>query len=760
MPVSKSSKPIAAASTDSLRSLPLLNLTAGRLAILAYFENTWALTEMLFSALNCRDAYYLRPYHRTRHPLLFYFAHPVCFYVNKLLIGGFITRPLNQRFELLFEAGVDEMTWDDLHDGDKEVWPELEEVIAYRHEVYQLVRNIIQTHAEFAKPVTMDSPAWGLVMAFEHERIHLETSSVLIREIPAQFVNTPPHWPAFLDQHTESNSKPAAGVDYPQENPMLAVTACEVMLGKPRDWPTFGWDNEYGSDRRQVASFQASKFLVCNGEMHKFVATGGYENRRYWSEDGWGWRTFRNVKWPTFWVQDGPSGSHRYKLRSTFSVIGMQWDWPAVVNYYEAKAYCTWLTELSGSANPYRLLMESEHRALNNTNWQKGCSWPAESKKLLRLDAVMNPDSSENTNLNLQYGAESPVDGLAANSLGFHDSIGNVWQWCEDAFHPLPGFAIHPYYTDFSTPCFDGEHQMILGGSFISTGDEASSWARFHFRPHFFQHAGFRLVLGADADEPESKYETNALVDQYMLMHFGSEQEQQDSQISASVGHPSCGNLILHTVELMRQYATGKDSALDLGCAVGRASFELARYFSKVSAVDYSRAFVRAANTLKREGQRDYLRQETGTYTTALQARLDSEIDRSKVKFLMGNAAELKKVAFREASGPFDAILLSNLLCRLSDPQVCLQQFVADDSFLAKGGILVIASPNTWSTQFTAKDKFLDGASNEQTIARLAAELHNFELLHEEDFPFMLREHRRKYEYIVSQITVWRKSAP
>ena len=28
----------------------------------------------------------------------------------------------------------------------------------------------------------------------------------------------------------------------------------------------------------------------------------------------------------------------------------------------------------------------------------------------------------------------------------------------------------------------------------MSTGDEASVFARFHFRPHFFQHAGFRIV--------------------------------------------------------------------------------------------------------------------------------------------------------------------------------------------------------------------------------------------------------------------------
>lgn len=62
-------------------------------------------------------------------------------------------------------------------------------------------------------------------------------------------------------------------------------------------------------------------------------------------------------------------------------------------------------------------------------------------------------------------------------------------------FCALEGFEVHPFYDDFSTPCFDGEHQVLMGGSFISTGDELSVHARFHFRPHFSQHAGFRVVL-------------------------------------------------------------------------------------------------------------------------------------------------------------------------------------------------------------------------------------------------------------------------
>ncbi|MFK7865711.1 MAG: DinB family protein, partial [Pseudohongiellaceae bacterium] len=163
----------------SLNSLPLLHLDSGRDAVLAYFENTWSLTELLFSSLTSEEAYLTRPYHKTRHPLIFYYAHPVCFYVNKLLVAGLISEPVNKDLELLFETGVDEMNWDDLHDGEQDIWPALSEVREYRSTVYNLVKTLIQTHPAFDEPITMDKPTWALVMGFEHERIHLETSSVL-----------------------------------------------------------------------------------------------------------------------------------------------------------------------------------------------------------------------------------------------------------------------------------------------------------------------------------------------------------------------------------------------------------------------------------------------------------------------------------------------------------------------------------------------------------------------------------------------------
>ena len=273
-----------------------------------------------------------------------------------MLVSGLINEPVNPEFELLFETGVDEMNWDDLHEGGQDVWPELDQVRQYRDAVYELVRQVIRTHSSLDKPITMASPAWSLAMGFEHERIHLETSSVLIRELPLEYVKEPDVWPDWLTAPVAQNYEPVEGADYPT-NEFLEVAPTRVSLGKPHGWPTFGWDNEYGQDQREVILSRPASSLSATGNTSGSSRPGVMSSAATGLNPA-GVASVQKCKWPTFWVQDGPAGSHRYKLRTTFSEIPMQWSWPAVVNYYEAKAYCAWLTEQDEAKMPYRLLQE------------------------------------------------------------------------------------------------------------------------------------------------------------------------------------------------------------------------------------------------------------------------------------------------------------------------------------------------------------------------------------------------------------------
>ncbi len=747
-----------------LTSLPLLNLAScTRQQVMDYFDNTWTLTEILFSSLRGEEAFFRPPYHHLRHPMIFYYGHPPALYINKLRVAGLIEKPLNPYFEQLFETGVDEMRWDDMSKNEM-LWPSIQEVHDYRQHVYRTVRELIETHPDLAAghpTITQKHPLWALFMGFEHERIHLETSSVLIHELPLSLVQRPAQWPPLhLSADRSSRAKsPRAGIDYPH-SALTRVDSQTVAMGKPYEWPSYGWDNEYGQRTVTIQAFQAGRYLVSNGEFHQFLSAGGYREQSYWSEIGWEWRSFRNMKWPTFWVLDGPAGLHQFKLRTLFEVIDMPWDWPVEVNYHEAKAYCAWRSKQEGV--PYRLPSEAEHQALRGSK-----------RGIIETDPVMHCDGVTlvrefGWNLNLGYGSSSPVDAGQPTEAGFYDVVGNVWQWLEDHFNPLPGAKVHPYYDDFSTPCYDGQHQMILGGSWVSTGDEASIWARFHFRPHFFQHAGFRLVQSAgdggavrldQAGAVNQAYEDPQTLNEYLLLHYGSAQEQMPYSFGPrdAVEFPvRCARWLL---EAAAEYGVSTDKALDVGCAVGRASFELARSYQEVLGVDLSRAFINAANTLRQQGELRYFRKDEGQLGILLNAMVDPAIDRNRVRFRQADASSLPA----ELMG-FDAVLLANLLCRLPSPKSLLGRLGGPRGLVKPGGLLAIFSPYSWLEQFTPMEAWLGGYQRDGQPVNSAVALsgflrsEGFELLREADSPLTIREHVRKYQYIVSHAQLWRRA--
>jgi 5-histidylcysteine sulfoxide synthase len=413
---------VASEGGGHLTSLPLLKLdeSCTREDVMAYFDNTWTLTEQLFASIQGEATFCMQPYHQLRHPLIFYYGHVATLYINKLRLAGLIDKPIDPYFEALFETGVDEMTWDDLSQSATQ-WPTVAEVTAYRRKVYETVRGVIETHAgllDHQESLPEKRPLWALAMCFEHERIHLETSSVLIRELPQPLVVRPDGWVANHPSVPKSDVfSPTAGVDYPL-NALVRVPAGKVSLGKPREVPSYGWDNEYGAATRDVPAFRASQYKISNGEFLQFVRDGGYREQRHWSADGWGWRTFRNAKWPTFWSSCGPSNLHQYRLRTVYDLVPMPWAWPAEVNAHEAAAFCNWRAEKDARATngdaasgahamgtKYRLVSEAEHMRIRSV-----CSTPAATPDDRVLSASGSDFRADGVNLNLAHGSPAPVD--------------------------------------------------------------------------------------------------------------------------------------------------------------------------------------------------------------------------------------------------------------------------------------------------------------------------------------------------------------
>lgn len=726
-----------------LRSLPAPDLAqCGRQAVQDYFDNGWTLTELLFSALKDAEGFYRPPYHGLRHPLIFYYVHPAVLYINKLRLAKLLDAPIDAYFESLFETGVDEMSWDDMSKNEIE-WPTLFEAYSYRTKAYAKISALINSHPDLAdghQAITMEHPLWALFMGFEHERIHLETSSVLMRELPVDLLERPAGF-APLAPHLKAVADAASALRY-SEGDWQEIEATSVRLGKSKEHPSYGWDNEYGRRSVSLRAFQSGRSLITNGDFLAFVEAGGYFEDRLWSETGRRWKSFRNVKFPTFWVPDGPSGSNQFKLRTIFEVIDMPLDWPCLVNYHEAKAFCRWRSEVDN--RHYRLPSEAEHHAMRR--YESGAVGRNSELKFSSESSTRHADSQE----------------------GIVDVFGNVWQWLEDHFNPLEGAKVHRLYDDFSTPCYDGQHQMIIGGSFISTGDEASQFARFHFRPHFFQHAGFRLVSAEsdndgqayrfDGDGQQSNpYETLSVLNEYMTLHYAAPETQLPFQggPQAALSFPQrTANLL---IEFCRKLDVPMQRALDIGCAVGGSSFALASAFEKVVGVDLSKQFVDTAQSLKERLKFPY------------QVKIEGDIYEEAVASVDAGAAA--RVEFRQADAcslpaefiDFDAVLIANLLCRLPSPGACLGRLEGMRGLLRSGGIVVIVSPYTWMEKFTPREVWLGGYydddgkphfSQDGIKAMLGDE---FQLLHRQDMPLLIREHRRKYQYIVSDALVFQK---
>jgi protein-L-isoaspartate O-methyltransferase len=234
-------------------------------------------------------------------------------------------------------------------------------------------------------------------------------------------------------------------------------------------------------------------------------------------------------------------------------------NWPVDVNYLEAQAFCAWKSQQTNThiTLPSEALwhaLKEFSQAPDEKNWKKIAPF----------------------NINLEhYSSACPVDMFQSN--GFYDVLGNVWQWTTTAIDGFEGFEVHPLYDDFSVPTFDGRHNIFKGGSFISTGNELLKESRYAFRRHFPQHAGFRYV------EVSPSY---------------NQIQEQKQQIFQDEHEAFFKQAVQTVLQYTKEFKS--NSALNLGCYYGTASFLLAQHYKNVTGVDFT-----ARNILNAQNQKE-----------------------------------------------------------------------------------------------------------------------------------------------------------
>ncbi|WFB35125.1 methyltransferase domain-containing protein [Kiritimatiellota bacterium B12222] len=230
-------------------------------------------------------------------------------------------------------------------------------------------------------------------------------------------------------------------------------------------------------------------------------------------------------------------------------------------------------------------------------------------------------------------------------------------------------------------------------------------------------------------------YESPALLRQYLDFHYRSGETSYLPHHELPEGlteYPQrCGEV---TIEYSNRY----QRALDLGCAVGGSSFTLATAFDEVVGIDFSDSFIDAATQLASTGT---FRSSEVVYTPS------SDHRKCRPHFRKGNACALP-----QDLGCFDAILMSNLLCRLPDPTACLEGLKA---LTQPGSILVFTTPCSWDEAFTPREKWLwptlEGLH--QTLDPWCETCDVF------DIPFVLKDHDRRAQFTVAQASVWEVKA-
>ncbi|HEX6566679.1 MAG TPA: putative 4-mercaptohistidine N1-methyltransferase [Chthoniobacterales bacterium] len=240
-------------------------------------------------------------------------------------------------------------------------------------------------------------------------------------------------------------------------------------------------------------------------------------------------------------------------------------------------------------------------------------------------------------------------------------------------------------------------------------------------------------------------YETDLLLNQYLLFHYGTAEDQLPYSFGpqGALFYPArCVSDFLPSIGRVPR-------ALDLGCAVGRSTFELTRWADDVIGIDLSSQFIAAAQAMQEAGEVQIRILEEGQRSTTVTRRLDPQIDRSKCRFFVGDALQVSP-----EFGPFDLILAANLIDRVPRPANLLREI---KRLVRADGHVILASPYTWLEEFTPSENWL-AHSSVRTLNRIQEILEpHLALVSAKDLPFLIREHARKFQWSVAQVSLWRK---
>jgi iron(II)-dependent oxidoreductase len=286
------------------------------------------------------------------------------------------------------------------------------------------------------RPLLHHGFVYGMVLQHEHQ--HDETL-LATHQLRGEQAIVPPG--------TKPTPEPVAVVE-PHE---ILVEGGPALIGTDDD--PWAYDNERGAHWVDVPSFLLDAVPVTNRRYLEFLADGGYDEARWWTDAGWRWRNEICAESPEFWRREGERSWSVLRFGNRLDVAGLLDEPVQHVGWYEADAFARWAGK--------RLPTEVE--------WEKAATWDPATAAKRRYPWGDAPVDETRANLGQRHAGPAPVGSYPAgvSAYGVHGLVGDVWEWTSSTFRPYPGFVAFPY-PEYSEVFWGDDYHVLRGGSWAA----------------------------------------------------------------------------------------------------------------------------------------------------------------------------------------------------------------------------------------------------------------------------------------------------
>ena len=313
--------------------------------LLQLFKNTRSYSVALCEPLEIED-YIPQPVDFASPPK-WHLSHSTWFF-EEMILTKFVDsyKVFNPHFSFLFNSYYHSI-------GEKAIRtergtitrPTVEEVYRYRKYVDNQIEKLLQNQVSSELEEL-------LILGINHEQQHQE---LLITDLKHTFSYNP-IYPVYKKNFNLTAQRN-------EEKGWLKVAEGIYEIGFEGEG--FHFDNEKGRHKVFLHEFEISKSLITNSEFFEFMEGGGYENFKFWLDEGWNWVNENQIKSPLYWIKTDDKWY-------SFTLEGLKPVDPnhilTHISFYEAQAFATW----KGLRLPTEFEWEA---AADQLSWGKRWEW-------------------------------------------------------------------------------------------------------------------------------------------------------------------------------------------------------------------------------------------------------------------------------------------------------------------------------------------------------------------------------------------------